>query len=63
MFRGQIKIADAALAYDDLPTGLSDLNGSLTFNENHLQVESLSARTGGGTLNVTGSISYYQPAG
>ena len=60
VFRGQIKIADAALAYDDLPTGLSDLNGSLTFNENHLQVESLSARTGGGTLNVTGSISYYQ---
>ena len=42
------------------PTGLSDLNGSLTFNENHLQVESLSARTGGGTLNATGSISYYQ---
>jgi translocation and assembly module TamB len=60
VFRGQVKIADGALSYIDLPTGLSELNGSLTFNENQLQVESLTARTGGGTLNVTGAISYYQ---
>ena len=60
VFRGQVKIADGAVSYLDLPTGLSELNGSLTFNENQLQVESLTARTGGGTLNVTGAISYYQ---
>jgi translocation and assembly module TamB len=60
VFRGQVKIADGSFSYIDLPTGLSQLNGSLTFNENQLQVESLTARTGGGTLNVTGAISYYQ---
>jgi translocation and assembly module TamB len=36
------------------------MNGTLTFNENQLQVQTLTARTGGGTLNVTGAISYYR---
>jgi translocation and assembly module TamB len=60
VFRGQVRVSDGALTYSDLPTGLTEMNGTLTFNENQLQVQSLTARTGGGTLNVTGAISYYR---
>ncbi|HEY3926876.1 MAG TPA: translocation/assembly module TamB domain-containing protein [Candidatus Koribacter sp.] len=56
--RGRITIEHAGISYVDMPNGLSDLNGSFVFNENRLQVEKLTAHTGGGDLNVAGFIAY-----
>jgi translocation and assembly module TamB len=55
---GQLTIRDAGVSIIDLPNGLANINGTLVFNENRLQVRSLTANTGGGTLNVGGFISY-----
>jgi translocation and assembly module TamB len=55
---GEVKIQNAGVSFIDLPNGLSDINGTLIFNENRLQIKSLTARTGGGTLNVAGFIAY-----
>jgi translocation and assembly module TamB len=55
---GQITIQDAGVSILDLPNGLANINGTLVFNENRLQVQSLTANTGGGTLNIGGFISY-----
>ncbi len=55
---GRIQLANAGVSYIDLPIGLSDINGLLVFNRDRLQVQSLSARTGGGTLNLAGYVTY-----
>jgi translocation and assembly module TamB len=44
--------------YIDLPNGLSEMNGTLVFNRNRLQVQKLTARTGGGLLDLGGFITY-----
>lgn len=56
--RGRIQISDGSISYVDLPNGLSNINGTMTFNEDRLQVRSLTAHTGGGDLNITGFITY-----
>ena len=55
---GQVTIQDAGISFIDLPNGLSHVNGTLVFNENRLRVRSLTAQTGGGTLDIAGFISY-----
>ncbi len=60
---GRIQLSKAGVSYIDLPIGLSDINGSLVFNRDRLQVQSLSARTGGGTLNLAGYVSYGRTLG
>ena len=56
--RGQVRITNGAISYIDLPNGLSNINGTLVFNENRLRVQSLTAQTGGGTLTLGGFINY-----
>ena len=41
---------------DGVPNGLSNMNGTLVFNDDRLDVQSLTATTGGGTLKIGGSI-------
>ena len=41
-----------------MPNGLSQLNGSLEFNQNRLEVRSLTAMTGGGQLTLGGYLAY-----
>lgn len=55
---GQIEFQNASLALQDLPNSLSQLQGTLVFNQNRLEVRSLTARTGGGTLSVSGYLAY-----
>ena len=57
--QGRVNVTHGALSYAGLPSGLSDMNGSLVFNKNRLQVESLTARSGGGTLTLTGQATTY----
>ena len=55
---GRIDLADAGIAFVDLPNGLSHINGSLVFAQDRVQIEKLSAQTGGGELNVGGFLAY-----
>jgi translocation and assembly module TamB len=55
---GRVQITDGSLANIDLPSGLSNINGTLLFNQDRLRVQKLSAQTGGGLLNLGGFITY-----
>ena len=57
---GQVKFTNVAIALGDLPNGLSQMNGTLVFNQDRLTVQQLTAVTGGGRLQLGGSITYNQ---
>ncbi|WP_260734694.1 translocation/assembly module TamB domain-containing protein [Tunturiibacter lichenicola] len=55
---GKVQFDNVNVAIDGVPNGLSNMNGTLVFNDDRLQVQSLTATTGGGTLKIGGSIRY-----
>ncbi len=55
---GKVQFDKVNIAMDGVPNGLSNMNGTLVFNGDRLQVESLTATTGGGTLKIGGAIRY-----
>jgi translocation and assembly module TamB len=57
-FRGRIDFDNGSLSLEDLPNGLSQIHGTLEFNQNRLEVRSLTAMSGGGLLSVGGSLAY-----
>lgn len=56
--QGRIDLDNGALSFGDLPNGLSQLRGRLEFNQDRLEVRSLTAMSGGGPLSVGGYLSY-----
>ena len=60
---GEVQISNGGISYIDLPNGLSDANGKLFFNNDRLQISQLTARTGGGTVNMTGYVTYARTLG
>ncbi|HKR83140.1 MAG TPA: translocation/assembly module TamB domain-containing protein, partial [Terriglobales bacterium] len=52
--RGSLQVENVALADINLPSALSELNGTLTFSQNQVTIEKLTGRTGGGTISFTG---------
>jgi len=56
--RGHVSFENGSLALEDLPNSLSQLRGSLEFNQNRLEVKSLTATTGGGLLSLSGNLTY-----
>jgi translocation and assembly module TamB len=56
--RGRIDFKDGSLSLEDIPNGLSHIQGTLEFNQNRLEVRSLTATTGGGQLTVGGYLAY-----
>ena len=52
--QGRVQIENGRIAYLDLPSGLSEMNGTLVFNQNRVQIESLTARSGGGSVTLGG---------
>jgi translocation and assembly module TamB len=56
--RGRIDFQNASLSLEDIPNGLSQLHGTLEFNQNRLEVKSLTAMSGGGLLSVAGYLTY-----
>jgi translocation and assembly module TamB len=56
--RGRIDFQNGSLALEDLPNGLSQIQGTLAFNQNRLEVKSLTAQSGGGLLSLGGYLSY-----
>lgn len=57
---GQVRFTNAAMNLQGLPNGLSQINGTLQFNQDRLDVKSLTAQTGGGQLKIGGYIAYQQ---
>src|ERR1700723_4022616 len=55
---GKVQFDNVNVAMDGVPNGLSNMNGTLVFNDDRLQVQSLTAQTGGGVLKIGGSIRY-----
>lgn len=56
--RGRVDINNGAIAIVDLPNGLSRINGRLALANDRLQIENLTAHTGGGELALGGFIAY-----
>jgi len=56
--QGRIDIDNGAMSFGDVPNGLSQLRGRLEFNQDRLEVRSLTAMSGGGPLSVGGNLSY-----
>lgn len=57
--QGGIQIKNGAANYAGLPSGLSEMNGSLSFTRDRVHVDQLTARTGGGTLDLKGDATNY----
>ena len=56
--QGRVDFQDCSLSLGDLPNGLSQMHGTLVFNQNQLQVKTLTAMSGGGLLSVGGYLAY-----
>jgi translocation and assembly module TamB len=56
---GHVQVANGSLSYAGLPSGLGELNGSLFFTRDRVLIETLTARTGGGTLDLKGDATYF----
>jgi translocation and assembly module TamB len=54
LMKGKLQLKDAAVSDINLPSALSEINGTLLFNQNRITIESLSAKTGGGTVSLAG---------
>ncbi len=57
--QGHLQFDNGSLSYAGLPSGLSGLSGSLIFTRDHVHIETLTARTGGGTLDFKGDATYF----
>ena len=57
--QGSVVIKNGAANYAGLPSGLSEMNGSLTFASDRVHIDQLTARTGGGTLDLKGDATNY----
>lgn len=55
---GTVKFDKANFAIDGVPNGLSDLSGSMVFNQNRLEVRDVSGTSGGGKVTLGGFIAY-----
>ncbi len=56
--QGRLQFVNGSLSYATLPSGLSGVSGSLLFTRDRFHIETLTARTGGGTLAFQGDASY-----
>ena len=55
---GNVLFQSVNLAVEGIANGLSDMNGTLVFNEDRLDVQDLTAMTGGGRLKMGGFLAY-----
>jgi translocation and assembly module TamB len=57
--QGTIQVKNGSATYAGLPSGLSEMNGTLSFTRDRIHIDQLAARTGGGTLEVKGDATNY----
>jgi len=54
LVKGKLQVQNGAISDINLPSALSDINGTLLFSQNQVTIDSLNARVGGGTIAFTG---------
>jgi translocation and assembly module TamB len=57
--QGHLQVINGSVNYAGLPSGLSEMNGSLVFTRDRLHIEKMTARTGGGTIDLKGDATHY----
>jgi len=57
--QGSIEVRNGAANYAGLPSGLSEMNSSLSFTRERIHIDQLAARTGGGTMDLKGDVTNY----
>lgn len=57
--QGTLQLTNGFVAHAGLPSGLSEMNGSLAFTRDRIHIETLTARTGGGRLDLKGDAVTY----
>jgi translocation and assembly module TamB len=57
--QGTVEIKNGAANYAGLPSGLSEMNGALSFTRDRIHIDQLAAKTGGGTLDLKGDATNY----
>ncbi|HVG26852.1 MAG TPA: translocation/assembly module TamB domain-containing protein [Acidobacteriaceae bacterium] len=55
---GAVQFDNANIALDGIPNGLSNLTGTMAFNQNRLEVRNLTATSGGGKISLGGFIAW-----
>ena len=55
---GRVDFDNGALALENMPNGLSQIQGTLLFNQNRLEVKKLTAMSGGGQLSIGGALNF-----
>ncbi|HEX4229238.1 MAG TPA: translocation/assembly module TamB domain-containing protein [Bryobacteraceae bacterium] len=55
---GWLELKDASFFLNDVPNGLSGVNGTLRFDGNRATIEKLTAHSGGGDLSMAGFVSF-----
>ena len=55
---GKVAISHAGVSTIDLPLGLGDLDGTMVFNQDRLEVEKLTGRMGGGRVTLGGFVTF-----
>jgi translocation and assembly module TamB len=55
---GRMELLHVGLSMIDLPVGLGDVNGSLVFNRDRLEVENVTGRMGGGHVKLGGFVTF-----
>ncbi len=55
---GKMTFANTNLAYAEIPNGLSNINGTATFTDDRLQVDSITATSGGGRIKLAGFVQF-----
>jgi len=57
--QGTIQISNGTANYAGIPSGVSEMNGVLMFTRDHIYIDQLTARAGGGTLDLKGEATNY----
>ena len=57
--QGRLQVSNGSIQYGDLPSALNEINGSLVFSTNRLQIETLTAHVGGGLVSFGGYATAY----
>jgi translocation and assembly module TamB len=63
LISGNIDVQHAGMSMIDLPVGLGDVNGTLSFNQDRLELENVTGRMGGGHVKLSGFITYGRTLG
>ncbi len=55
---GRVHVQNASVRYGDFPAGLSQVAGDFTFDTSRMTFDNVTSETGGGRLQLSGSLSY-----